>query len=85
MFVNHKWSDIMAFRFFLEGPPYSHLPRYFSAKELCAMPPGIYPTPPDVRAEYEWTPESWTVHFSALSIPVRIALAKKWIQDYNLL
>lgn len=85
MFMQHDWSDIMALRFFLASPPYDHLVKFYSAKELCAMPPGVYTIPSDVRSQYEWTPESWMLHLSALSLEKRIEFATKAIKDLNLL
>lgn len=85
MWMNHDWSDIMALRFYLATPPYEYTAQYYSAKELCAMPPGVYPIPPDVRAEYEWTPESFSLHLSALDLKTRVAIATKWVEDYKLL
>lgn len=78
MFQQHGWSDIMAWRFFLDTPPYSHLVEYVSAKELCAMPPGVHPMPKDVNNLYAWDEYSWTVHLSALSLEKRIELAKQY-------
>jgi hypothetical protein len=85
MFVQHVWSDIMALRFYLATPPYSHLPMYFSAKELCAMTPGLYDIPADVRSLYEWTPKSWTLHLSALDLKTRIEIASKYVAELKLL
>jgi hypothetical protein len=85
MYMQHDWSDILAFRFFLDTPPYDHLVMYYSAKELCAMPPSVYTIPPDVRAEYEWDQDSWTLHLSALTIEKRIEFAKHAVEKLNLL
>jgi len=85
MFVSHGWSDIMALRFFLETPPYRDLVRYISAQQLCAMPPGVHPMPADVRRQYEWTAESFSLHLSALSLERRIELASAFVAERKLL
>lgn len=81
MWQLHSWSDIMALRFYLATEPYSHLPVYHWARELCAMPVGVYTTiPDDVRREHEWTPESLTLHLSALSLEERCKIAKQYLE-----
>ena len=85
MFQHHEWSDNEALRYFSAAPPYKDIITYYSAQDLCAMTPGVYPIPPDIRAQYEWTANSWTLHLSALSIERRIEIAKQYIKDYNLL
>lgn len=84
MWQMHSWADIMAFRFYFATPPYEHLPVYHWARELCAMHPGAYDIPADVRAEHEWTPESLTLHLSALSIEERCRIAKEYVERLGL-
>lgn len=85
-FHEDGWSDQLAMRMFLMTPPYANLVWYHSVKTLCAMPPGVYPIPPAARKIYEWDQkESLALHLSALSIPKRIELAKRWIEEYGLL
>lgn len=81
----HDWSENLALRFFLASPPYQQAIHWHSAQTLCAMPPNIHPMPPDVRAQYTWTPESWTLHLSALSLEKRIAIAREYIERLGLL
>jgi hypothetical protein len=85
MFQHHEWSDNECLRYFSAAPPYKDIISFYSAQDLCAMPPGVYPIPEDVRAQYEWTEESFSLHLSALSLEKRVALASAWVREYNLL
>lgn len=85
MWVDHGWSDIMALRFFAETPPYKYEFTYASAQFLCAMPPKVHPMPDDVRDQYTWTPDSFSVHLSALSLDQRVAIAKEYVEKLGLL
>lgn len=85
MWMNHDWSDIMAARFFIATPPYNRIVWHITAKDLCAMPPGVHPMPAAVNDDYAWTPESWTLHLSALTIEKRIEIAQDYVARYNLL
>lgn len=85
MYQMHDWSENLAFRFFLATPPYRDLVWWHSAQDLCAMHPGLYPIPEDVRSDYEWTPESWTLHLSALPLAKRIEIAKVYVEQLGLL
>ena len=86
MFQQHDWNDIMAFRFFLATPDYASLVWYHPIKTLCASHPGAYPDHPKrTRHRYDWTPESLTLHLSALSLPRRIELAQEYVEKYKLL
>jgi hypothetical protein len=85
MFLAHSWNDNVAQRFFLQTPPFRDMERWVSAQEVCAMPPDTYPIPAEIRRPYEWTPQSWTVHLSAMPLETRIAMAKEWIDRLGLL
>jgi len=85
LFATHDWSDNLCLRFFSATPPYDKLMRYYSAKELCAMPPGVYPIPPDIRSQYEWDETSWSLHLSALTLEARIKMATAFVDDHKLL
>ena len=85
MYGMHGWSDIMAFRFMLDYPPYADRVKFFSAQEMCAMPPMVHPMPNDVRGMYEWSPDSWTVHLSALGLEHRVSIATQFIEQLGLL
>lgn len=86
LFAGHDWDDNLALRFFLDHAPYRNLFwNGHSAGDLCAMHPGLYPIPADIREPYEWTPNSLTLHLSALSLDSRIALAKEYCERLNLL
>lgn len=80
-----EWNDNFALRFAIATPPYRDAVWWHSAQALCAMHPGLYPIPTDVRAMYEWTPESLSLHLSALQVPERIALAKDYCERLSLL
>jgi hypothetical protein len=85
LYGTHDWSDNLVLRFFSASPPYNDVMRYVSAQQLCAMTPGLYPIPADVRAEYEWDENSLALHLSALPLETRIAMAKEWIDRLGLL
>lgn len=86
MFQQHDWDDIMAFRFYFATEPYRPLLwDQHSAQVLCAMHPGLYPIPPDVRAQYEWNHESLSLHLSALDMDKRLLLAKEYAERLSLL
>jgi hypothetical protein len=78
MFGWHDWGEMEAMLRFSQAPPYKDIIRYVSVQELCALPPNVYPTPKCIAESYEWTPDSLSVHFSALSIPERVRLAREW-------
>lgn len=85
MYGLHNWSDICAFRFMLDYPPYDDRVKFFSAQKMCAMPPMVHPMPTDVRSQFEWTPDSWAVHLSAMGIEHRIEIAKQFVEKLGLL
>lgn len=85
MFQHHEWSDNECLRYFSAAPPYKDIISYYSAQDLCAMTPGLYPIPAHIRAQYEWTPQSWTLHLSALSLDERIERAAAAVKELNLL
>lgn len=86
MFLKHDWAEMEAMRYFSQTPPYHHeFIQYHSVQTLCAMPPGVYPIPEVSRKQYEWTPESLAVHFSALDVPTRVQMAKEWVERLGLL
>lgn len=85
MYREHGWSDIMALKFMLMDRPYRDLHWQHSARDLCAMPPGVHPMPDDVNRMYSWTPESWTLHLSALSLEKRLEIAKDYCDRLGLL
>jgi len=87
MFLKHDWAEMEAMRYFLQTPPYSWegFAVYHSVAELCAMPPDVYPIPDVTRKRYEWTSESFAVHFSALSLELRVQMAKEWTERLGLL
>jgi hypothetical protein len=80
-----EWSDNFALRFAIDTPPYREAVWWHSAKDLCAQHPGLYPIPSDVRAEYDWTSESWALHLSALPLGQRIEIAKDYCDRLGLL
>lgn len=83
MYHQHDWSEHLAFKFFVQWQPYAGVLWQHSAKVLCAMSPGIYPMPPDVRASYEYEEGvSWSLHLSALPIAKRIELAQAFIAEH---
>ena len=85
MFRQHNWSDIMALRFILDTQPYSPCLWTHSITALCAQHPGIYGMPKRVSTEYDWRPESLTLHLSALPMKKRIELAQEYIDRLKLL
>jgi hypothetical protein len=85
MFLRHDWEQMQAMRFFLETPPYAGMAKYVSVKEVCGMPPNVYPIPDVTRKQYEWEPGDLAVHFSALTLDLRVQMAKKWVVEYSLL
>src|ERR1700730_3434825 len=85
LFGQHDWSDNMALRFFSATPPYHNLVKYYSAQELCAMPPGLYPIPERVRKEYEWDETSFSIHLSAMGLEDRIRIASAFVKERGLL
>jgi hypothetical protein len=85
MFRQHNWSDIMALRFGLDTQPYAPCLWTHSITALCAQHPDIYGMPKRVAKEYEWNPESLTLHLSALPMSKRIQLAQEYIDRLGLL
>lgn len=84
-FLHEDWAEMSALRLFLQTPPYAGMAHYVSVKELCGMPPNVYPIPERVRLKYEWEPGDFAVHFSALSLEKRVAMAKEWVERLGLL
>lgn len=78
MFQHHEWSDNECLRYFAAAH-HKDIVTYYSAQDMCAMPPGVYPIPPRIRQRYEWTADSWTLHLSALPLDRRIEIAKQYI------
>ena len=85
LFGTQEWVDNFALRFAISTPPYQQAVWWASAKDVCAQHPGLYPMPKDVAAMCEWTPESWSLHLSALPIAHRIKLAREYIDRLGLL
>lgn len=84
LFQHHEWCDNECLRYF-DAALYKGIVTYYPAQDMCAQTPGLYPIPPDLRAEDEWTRQSWMLHLSALSLPERIERAKSAVQELHLL
>jgi hypothetical protein len=83
LFQHHDWSDNECLRYFNAAPPYRDIITFYSAQDLCAMSPGVYPIPPAVREPYELTSHSWTLHLSALPLQQRVALAQQFLANQH--
>lgn len=84
LFQHHEWADNECLRYF-SAAQHKDTITYYSAQDMCAMTPGLYPIPADLRAPYEWTLRSWTLHLSALGLDERIERAKNAVLELNLL
>jgi hypothetical protein len=87
MFARHSWREMEAVRYFLQTPPYQDIASWYSVHDLCAMPNDVFAQHiPDItRKQYEWTPESLAVHFSAMRLEDRVRMAKEWVERLGLL
>lgn len=84
-FLLDDWREMEALRYFMQTPPYAGRTFFYPVNETCAMPPDVYPIPAITRKQYEWTPESLAVHFSALSLELRVQMAQEWVNRLELL
>ena len=50
LFQHHEWADNECLRYFAAAH-HKDIVWYYSAQSMCAMTPGLYPIPPDIRAQ----------------------------------
>jgi hypothetical protein len=85
-FARDDWSDQLSMRMFLQTPPYSNMVHFHSVKSLCAMTPDTYlDIPKRAREIYEWKPNDFALHLSALPIWKRLEIAKRVVEEQELL
>lgn len=85
LFQHLDWADNECLRYFSAAPPYKDIISFYSAGDMCAMTPGLYPIPAFAREPYEWTPQSWTLHLSALGLDERVRRATEVVERLKLL
>lgn len=86
MFIDHPWHEMEALRYFAQTSPYREVVCWRSIKETCPIRKAEYVQygfPLDIGVDYDWTPEAFALHLSALSLDRRITLARHYADPRN--